>query len=425
VTRVRHRPEGASGAPGDTSRELRLLHVIASVDPATGGPIEGIVRQNEACGGADGLVHRHIVSLDVPDAAFLRDFPIPVTPLGDPAMRGPLAHYHYSPAFVPWLRANLRRFDVALVHGLWNYAAFGASRVLPGAGVPYFAFVHGMLDPWFRETYPLKHLAKQAFWLAGEGRLLAGAKAVFFTSAEEMRAADGMFFGPRYRGEVVGYGVAGPPAASQEQAAAFRAAVPTLGDRRFLLFLGRLHPKKGCDLLVDAFAAASKPSDLDLVIAGPDAVGWRAELTALASVRGIDGRVHWPGPLYGAAKWGAIRAADAFVLPSHQENFGIAVAEALACGTPVLISDKVNIWREVVGGGAGLVDRDTLDGTRQLLDAWIGAMPAQRQQMAAAARRLFETNFDVARTAPALIERMRALSEGARRTPPAGATTSP
>src|SRR6185369_13539161 len=131
--------------------------------------------------------------------------------------------------------------------------------------------------------------------------------------------------------------------------AAFFAAFPALKGRQFLLFLGRVHPKKGCDLLIRAFAKSLDKiaPDMDLVMAGPDQVNWVPELKALTKRLGVDNRVHWPGMLTGALKWGAFHSADALVLPSHQENFGIAVAEAMACCTPALISDKVNIWREV------------------------------------------------------------------------------
>lgn len=385
---------------------LRVLHIIASVAPASGGPIEGILRQNEACGGVGGAVQRHIVTLDPPTAPHLDGFPIPVTALGSRFACGPLAHYRYTPALVPWLKANLSRFDVALVHGLWNYAPFGAARVLPGASFPYFVFVHGMLDPWFRRAHPLKHAAKHLFWALGEGRLLAKAKAVFFTSQEEMRLAAGAFPGHPYRGEVVGYGVVDPPPAAADQTDAFRAAVPALGNRPFLLFLGRIHPKKGCDLLIEAFArvAAAAP---DLVIAGPDHAAWQPALAALAARHGVGGRVHWAGPLYGPTKWGALRAAEAFVLPSHQENFGIAVAEALACGTPVLISDKVNIWRDVADAGAGFVEPDTVEGTATLLRRWLELARDERSAVRRSARALFERRFDVTRTAPELVERMR------------------
>jgi glycosyltransferase involved in cell wall biosynthesis len=138
-----------------------------------------------------------------------------------------------------------------------------------------------------------------------------------------------------------------------------------------LVFLGRLHPKKGCDLLIDAFArVATHVGDARLVMAGPDSAEWRAALERRAAAAGVADRILWTGMLHGSEKWAALFAAEALVLPSHQENFGFVVAEALGCGVPVLISDKVNIWREVADAGAGFVAPDTIEGTVELLERW-------------------------------------------------------
>jgi glycosyltransferase involved in cell wall biosynthesis len=283
---------------------------------------------------------------------------------------------------------------------------------LASGGASYFVFTHGMMDPWFRRTYPIKHLIKQLFWLFGEGRLLAGARSVLFTTQEERRLAQGQFLGwSSYRETVVGYGTAPPPPATIAQEAAFRAATPGLGGRAYLLFLSRIHRKKGCDLLVEAFAkVADQRPDLDLVIAGPDQEGLVAALQARAQALGIGERIHWPDMLRGDAKWGAFRGADAFVLPSHQENFGIVVAEALGCGTPVLITDKVNIWREVEAGQAGLVETDDIAGVEKLLVRWIETPAADRQAMAARARSVFMKDFDVNHIGPALVAHLKRLS---------------
>jgi glycosyltransferase involved in cell wall biosynthesis len=171
--------------------------------------------------------------------------------------------------------------------------------------------------------------------------------------------------------------------------------VPGLRGKRIVLFLGRVHAKKGCDLLIDAFASIATDSpDIDLVMAGPDA-GMRDMLQVRLAGTGITNRVHWPGLVTGDAKWGAFYASDAFVLPSHQENFGIAVAEALGCSRPVLISDQVNIWPEIEADGAGLVAPDTLDGTRKLLERWLALDEPQRQIMRQRARACFETRYNL------------------------------
>lgn len=156
-------------------------------------------------------------------------------------------------------------------------------------------------------------------------------------------------------------------------------------------------------MLIEAFAkiAPSIP-DVDLVIAGPDQEGLKAKLQRLAEETGIADRVHWLGMIDGDLKWGAFRVCDAFVLPSHSENFGIAVVESLAVGRPVLISNQVSIWQKIESDGAGLVDDDTLEGTERLLRRWFDLLPAERDAMAARTRASFERHFTMNRTALAL-----------------------
>ncbi len=346
---------------------MRILNIIASADPETGGPIEAL-----RLAGLDMARRGHsieLVTLDKPAAAYVEDFPLPVHACGRWTQR-----YGYTPALARWIVLNAHRFDAAVIHGLWNHASVGGGAALRRAGLPYLVFAHGMMDPWFREAYPLKHLAKQAFWLAVQGKVLRDAAAVLFTCEEERRRARGVFHGHSYAERVVAFGTAAPPNRVENQLAAFHGLLPVLKDRRFLLFLGRIHEKKGCDLLVEAFGKiASSCPDIDLVIAGPDQSGLKSKLIVKAAKAGIADRIHWPGMLAGDAKWGAFRAAEAFILPSHQENFGIVVAEAMACGTPVLLTDKVNIWREAKASGGGLVGPDTPEGIENLLRCWLSS----------------------------------------------------
>jgi glycosyltransferase involved in cell wall biosynthesis len=121
----------------------------------------------------------------------------------------------------------------------------------------------------------------------------------------------------------------------------------------------------------------------------------RDGLEARVKAAHLTDRVHWPGLITGDAKWGAFHASETFVLPSHQENFGIAVAEALGCSRPVLISDQVNIWPEIHSDGAGLVAPDTLDGTRQLLQRWLALSIEERREMQRKAHACFVARYNL------------------------------
>jgi glycosyltransferase involved in cell wall biosynthesis len=157
---------------------------------------------------------------------------------------------------------------------------------------------------------------------------------------------------------------------------------------------------------------AKLDKDIDLVMAGPDQLGWVQKLNAMAASLGIENRIHWTGMLKGQLKWGAIRSAEAAILPSHQENFGVVVAEAMSCSTPVLISDKVNIWREVQNSGAGLVEPDTLEGTRHLIQTFAELSDEQHQQMRTAARREFLRSFEIEAVAYDLMRQIGFVEKG-------------
>lgn len=192
------------------------------------------------------------------------------------------------------------------------------------------------------------------------------------------------------------FGTADVPPDSDGLRQSFHRQFPGLTDKRLCLFLGRIQEKKGCDLLIEAFAELARDDQrLHLVMAGPGEEAWLAQLRQLAHKAGIADRILWTGMLTGDLKWGAFYAAELFCLPSHQENFGIAVAEALACGRPVAISDKVNIWREIAADGAGWVGDDTVEGTVGTLRKWLDASEEERARTSLAARQSFERRFRI------------------------------
>lgn len=392
----------AVGEARKGSIKMRILHILPTASPVFGGPIEGVIRTSlidESLGYV-----RTIASLDLPDDPWVKECPIEVVALGKRSYSQNLGgtfweRYGQTPHMVPWLIENAPKYDAVIVNGLWNYASFAARQAFKVNKVPYFVFPHGMLDPWFKKTYPLKHAVKQALWLWSEGKLLRDAQRVFFTTEDERVLARGSFTPYNVREQVVGYGTADVPPPDAKQAEAFAALAPGVQGKRFLLFLSRIHKKKGCDLLIGAFArVAEKFPDVELVVAGPDQVGLRKVLERQVEQLGIASRVHWLGMVKGDAKWGAYRACEAFILPSHQENFGIVVAEAMAIGRPVLISNKVNIWREVEKGQAGFIAEDDEDGTVSLIERFLSLSPDEKARMGQAARACFEENFDVKNT---------------------------
>lgn len=374
---------------------MKLLRIISSVKPENGGPINAAREIDKVL-----FQQGHVIDVLTLDERFAIDYPGTVHFMG-PSLFG----YGLNRNIGKWLEQHARDYDFFIINGLWQYHGFVARQVLQKLGRPYIVYTHGMLDPWFKHEYPLKHLKKWLYWPWGEYRVLRDAQRVVFTSEEEKQRARESFWLYRANETVTAYGTASPPVEGAALAQGFLDDHPQLKGKRVLLFLSRIHEKKGCDHLLQAFAqVAAQDERLHLVMAGPDQGGWVQALQAQAQQLGIAQRVTWPGMLQGAAKWGAFYAAEVFCLPSHQENFGVVVAEALACGTPVLISNKVNIWREIEADAVGFVSDDTVAGAAYNLKRWLRLAPQGHVEMSARAKACFAARFHIQRGAERLLE---------------------
>jgi glycosyltransferase involved in cell wall biosynthesis len=385
---------------------MRLLHVIDTLAPSAGGTSEAVRLLTKYAPAGE---QQDILCCDAPEAEYLQAYRGKVYALGsgDRATGRMAARVAGRMAgakkLQTWLREHGHEYDAVVAHGLWNLVAHATRRGLRGsrlgARVPYAIFVHGMLDPYFKRTSLAKHAKKWTYWLATEYWTLRAARRVLFTTQIEADLAQQSFWLHRWQAGVVPLGSVPLAPATEADHDAFLECCPEVRGRRFLLFLGRIHPKKGVDLLVTAFAhkAAAEPV-LDLVIAGPpspDHAEWIAALKREAAAAGVSDRIHWPGMIVGAAKRGALDLCEAFVLTSHQENFGIAVVEALAAARPVLLTYPINIAAEIAAEGAGFVESDTLPGAELLLSRWLALSAGEREAMNAVALRCFDEHFDM------------------------------
>ena len=400
------RPKGnvehTSFESGDSN--LNVLRVISSMDPKSGGPCQGLrnlIPELEQLG-----ISNEVVCCNDDTESFVGkdDFPVHAVGSGKTS-------WCYQPALRSWLDKNLHRFDAVICHGLWQYSlcatrqAVEKQRKSGRSGLSFYVMPHGMLDPWFQRSGSrrIKAIRNWFYWKVLERKNIECADGVLFTCQRELELARETFRPYRPQAELnVGYGVAAPPKQTPEMISAFLDRCPEIrgtdsNARPYLLFLSRIHPKKGVDILIEAYKqlrseAGSSHQLPALVIAGPDDSDFANEMKNLAGDAG-DNDIHFCGMLSGDEKWGALYGCEAFILPSHQENFGIAVVEALACGRPVLISDQINIFEEIENAGAGLVENDDLEGVGSLLRQWIEMSDNGRSTMADAAGRCYEKCF--------------------------------
>lgn len=253
------------------------------------------------------------------------------------------------------LDALVRRADIVHVHTLWSPLNASARLACRRHGRPYVLMPHGMLDPY---SLSVKALRKAVYLRFFESRNLARARRVIYTTAEEQRLA-ALAGLPLPPAELVPLGARASCASADELRSRFLARFPQAEGRRRLLFLGRLHPKKGIDRILDALREVKQSvPDVFLVLAGDGDGHYVRQLRHRVSSLALDDHVLFAGHLDGELKWASFAAAELFLLPSHQENFAITVAEAMQMGVPVIITDKVNTWPYVQEAEAGLVLAD-------------------------------------------------------------------
>ena len=272
----------------------------------------------------------------------------------------------WNPAVKRYCRARLQNFDVVHIFGLYELLGPAVAAASRKRGLPYVLEPIGMFVPIVRNLW-LKRMY-HAIW----GRkLLEGASAVVATSEQESEelATGGV---ARARVTLRRNGVEAP--ASWPQMGTFRKARGISNDVKLVLFLGRLSIKKSPDLLLRAFAELSRRSTgppMTLVFAGPDEGGVRTELDQMATQLGVSTKVQFAGPVFGETKWAAYRDADVFVLPSQNENFGNTAAEAVAAGTPVIVTEQCGI-APLLAEEAGLVVRHDAAALSEALERILG-----------------------------------------------------
>jgi glycosyltransferase involved in cell wall biosynthesis len=334
---------------------LKALHVIPAVAQRYGGPSQAVFEMCRAIQrqGTDVL----IATTDADGPGSL-DVEIG-KPIDYEGTRTIFFHrqwsqrFGYSLSLAQWLNNNVENFDVAHIHAVFSHPCLAAANACRKRGVPYIVRPLGSLDPWSMGQKPLR---KKLMWHIAAARMLRRAAAVHYTAREEQQLAErSLSLG---RGVVIPLGIEMEKLNDAASAGSFRQRHQSLCDRPYILALSRIHPKKNIELLLEVFLSLVKQPEFEpwrLVIAGDGEAEYKESLQSLVRQRGGTGKVIFPGWLDGAEKASALQDAALFALTSRQENFGLAVVEALACGVPVLVSEHVNLAPEIEAFALGWV----------------------------------------------------------------------
>lgn len=332
---------------------MRLVQVTPYMHPRAGGPPVVVSRHSQALvkrGWEVAVVTTDLYGTDAPDeikATLPPDVELDVLAADRRAVLG------LKPDARAVLARAIAQADLVHVHTLWHPFFAPSRRLCRRYGKPYIVMPHGMLDPY---SLSVRRLRKAVYLALVERRNLRGASRTVYTTPEERELAESSVNGLA-PGAIVPLGADAPhDRDSAPLREAFLASFPSARDRRCLLFLSRVHPKKGLDRLLDVLPGliAQRP-ELLLVVAGSGADEDMSAVRRQIARLGLADSVLLCGHLSGDLKWGAYAAAELFVLPSRQENFGLVVAEAMQMGLPVLVSDRVNSCSFVARARAGIV----------------------------------------------------------------------
>ncbi|MEO6437150.1 MAG: glycosyltransferase [Tepidisphaeraceae bacterium] len=331
---------------------MRILHVISGLDPENGGPTFALIglAEAQARAGLDvSVLATWQITSGFPLAERLRSNGVPVTLVG-PAIGKLSRHADLAGA----TDRAVAVADVVHIHALWEQVQQDAAVAARRRGVPYVVTPHGMLSPWsLSQGKWLNRWGKQLYLSMRLRPNLDAAAAIHFTTTTERDLVAPLRLRAPAIVEPVGIDFA--EFETLPERGAFRAAFPQLGDRPIVLFLSRLSPQKGLDRLIPAIALiAEGNAEAVLAIVGPDYDGYEGVVHALVQRHKLEDRVVFTGMLQGRQRIEAMVDAEMMVLPSHHENFGIVVAEAMASALPVIVSKEVNIWQDVERCGAGV-----------------------------------------------------------------------
>lgn len=361
---------------------MRVLHVIPSLAARLGGTVTYVL---ETCTALEreGVVtaifatdQGHAPARRLTHRATLDDLPPAAAGLDVRLFRGRVPHrFAYSSELAAALSTAVSDFDLVHIHNLFLHTQFAAARAARPRQVPYVVSLHGALDPYLRRRGRLRKTVNDMLW---QRRMLERAQAIHVLTATELeQTAD---IAPRVPRILVPAGISVADFAAPPPPELFRAT--HLGGMAlpYVLYSGRLSHKKGLDLLIDSFARVSG-FEVKLVIAGPDDEGLTPSLRARAEGHGIGASVVFTGPIYRAMLQSALAGCQAWVLPSHTENFGIAVIEALAAGAPVICSRGVAVAESMEAAGAGLLTEMHPDALSRGILRLLGE-PQLREQLA-------------------------------------------
>jgi glycosyltransferase involved in cell wall biosynthesis len=366
-------------------KRIRILRIIHSLNPIYGGPQNAIIDNSLSL--IQNGIEVDILTSDNENYQLKKKNNIKIF------NKGPsLNEYGLNFKLFYWLFKNKKNYDFFIIHGIWSFYTLIARIILKKR---FFVFTHGQLDPFFSLNF-LKKIKKKLYWFLIEKNNLIASRSLFLTSDLEKKLITRTYVNTSgLKKIVVNYGISKPTFNKKQALKVFNKRFPTLKSKNFLLFLGRFHEKKGCEILIQALKKLKeKKVIINIMFAGPNNK-YKDDLKNIAKSFELDKQIIWSDIISNELKWGAITASKGMVLSSHGENFGVSLIESLSCGKPVLTTYKVNIYPTILKKKCGFISKNNINDFSKILLKFNDLNIANYQILSNNSIKCFNDNFSL------------------------------
>jgi len=366
-------------------KKIKILRIIHSLNPAYGGPQNAIIDTSLS------LIKNGIdVDILTSDP---KNYHLKKTKNIRIFNKGPsINEYGLNFKLFYWLFKNKKNYDFFIIHGIWSFYTLIARIILKKR---FSVFTHGQLDPFFGLNL-IKKIKKKLYWFLIEKNNLISSRSLLLTSDLEKKLITKTYVNTNGLNKtVVNYGISKPIFNKKKVLKIFNKKFPGLKNKNFLLFLGRFHEKKGCEILIQALKKLKeKKIVINILFAGPDNE-YKNNLKDLVKNLKLDKQIFWSKIISNELKWGAIVASNGMVLSSHGENFGVSLVESLSCGKPILTTYKVNIYSKILHSKCGLISKNNVNDYKKILLKFNNLNNSKLKILSDNAIKCFNDNFNL------------------------------
>ncbi len=365
----------------------KILRITTTLDPKFGGPSVGVLESSK------NLINNgfkvDIITIDKKKFSNIKLKNLRIINFKNYFGK----NYRFCISLFFWLLKNKKKYNYFIIHGIWQFPTLLARMMLKKK---YYVYTHGQLDPFFGLNF-LKSLKKKLYWYLIEYKNLQYSISILLTSLGEKKNLDKTYVRTsKIKKKIINYGIYKKKINIKKINSVFSKKYPYLKKKSFYLYLGRYNEKKGCDIIIKSINKYKRKLLTPVLFAGPfDNNEYEIYIKKLVKDFKLNKTIFFSDAIFGDLKWGAILNCKAMLLASHGENFGISIVESLSMGRPVITTNKVNIYSDILKSKSGFISDNTTHSFSKKLLKFESLDKTELKKMSQNSIRCFKKNFEL------------------------------